>query len=206
MAVMGHDLVPASRDAVADLERTAATERLGELFGCGQVSLEEFHQVLERIFTSLHRADLEAVMRTLPPPVHITPVSRRLTEPLVVQLAHGGACLGAGWQLGAATSVTTGSGTTRLDLNAASWDALEVDLRLETWGSIDILVPRGVAVQMVGGSGQVRIHSLSPPIPGGPVLRIRISGPAGAISVRHDDERIGERLPRRKRHGTVGRP
>ena len=61
-------------------------------------------------------------------------------------------CFGPGWQLAADTTVSTGFGTARLDLTTASWDAQDINLRLETWGSIEVLVPEGVAIQLVGGS------------------------------------------------------
>jgi hypothetical protein len=196
--VEAHDLVPVAHDAAGDRDLMAAATRLGDLYERGQVSLEEFYRALERIFTASGSTDLEGVMRALPPPVQLTPMSLRLTEPLVLRIPDGGARLGAGWQLGAITSVTTSVGTTQLDLNAATWDALDIDLHLETWGSIEVLIPRGVAVQMAGGSGRVQIHPLSPPIPGGPVLRIRISGPSGVICVGHLEERPGGPFTRRR--------
>jgi hypothetical protein len=180
------------------------TALLSDLFVGGEVSHDEFYGTLDRIFGALSRSDLEDAMRELPSPVQLTPAALRLTEPLAMHLGGGRARLGAGWQLGATTSVTTGAGTTRLDLSAATWDAPEIDLRLETWGSIEVLVPRGVAVQLRGGSGRVRASRLSPPIPGGPVLRISVTGPAGAICVRHPDERPGGPLARRRRGGTAG--
>ena len=201
--VEGHDLVPAAHDAVGGCDQAAAAARLRDLFGRGQVSLEEFYCALEHIFTATGRTDLEAVMRTLPPPVQLTPLSLRLSEPLVLRIADGGARLGEGWQLGVTTSVTTSVGATQLDLNAATWDALEIDLHLETWGSIEVLVPRGVAVQMVGGSGRVQIDQLSPSIPGGPVLRIRISGPSGVICVRHLEEHVNGPFAWRRRRGAA---
>jgi hypothetical protein len=201
--VEGHNLVPAAHDAVGDPDRAAAAARLRDLFGRGQVSLEEFYGALEHVFAANGRTDLEAVMQALPPPVQLTPISIRLTEPLVLHIADGGARLGEGWQLGATTSVTTSVGATQIDLNAATWDALEIDLHLETWGSIEVLVPRGVVVQMAGGSGRVKIDPLSPPIPGGPVLRIRVTGPSGVIYVRHLEEHLGGPFTRRRRRGAV---
>jgi len=206
VVVEGPNLVPGSQDTVGEHDRDASTARICDLFGRGQVSLEEFYGVLDLIFSATSRADLEAAMRALPPPVRLTPLSLRLTEPLLLRMPDGAARLGAGWQLAAATSITTGSGATQLDLNAASWDALVIDLHLETWGSIEVLVPRGVAVQVVGGSGRVRIRPLSPPIPGGPLVRIKISGPAGVIFVRHLEDRLGESFTRRRRSAAAGSP
>lgn len=201
--VEGRGLVPAARDVVGDGDRAAAAARLRDLFGCGRLSLDEFYGVLGCIFDASSRTDLEAVMRALPPPVELTPVSLRLAAPLVLRIA-GATRLGEGWQLGATTSVTTGVGTTQLDLNAATWDALEIELHLETWGLIEVLVPRGVTVQMAGGSGRVRIEPMSATFPGGPVLRIKISGPAGAICVRHLEEPAGRPFTGRRPRSAAG--
>lgn len=177
-------------DEVGEPDRTTAIARLHDLFSSGAVSLEHFYRVLEGIFAAHLRTALEEVLSSLPPPVRLTPTSLRLSEPLVLRVADGGSRLGAGWQLASNTTVIAGSGATLLDLCAATWDALAIDLHLETWGSINVIVPRGVAVQMVGGSRQVRLDALSPAIPGGPLLRIRTSGPSGVISVvNHLDER-----------------
>lgn len=199
----GRELVP-SAHAVDDLDRTAMTALLSELFVGGRVSHEEFYDILDRIFGAISRSDLEDAMRDLPSPVQLTPASLRLKEPLAMHLGGGQVQLGAGWQLGATTSVTTGVGATRLDLSAVTWDALEIDLRLETWGSIEVLVPRGVAVQLTGGSGRVQVCRLSPPIPGGPVLRVRVTGPAGAICIRHPEEQLEATFARRRRSSTAG--
>jgi hypothetical protein len=117
----------------------------------------------------------------------------------VLQAPDGGLRLGSGWQLAADTTIGTGFGAARLDLTAASWDAHRIDLRLQTWGSIEVLVPKGVAVQIGGGSGGVRLESLSPPVPGGPVLRISTSGPTGTIRIRHPKKRNAGLFARRRR-------
>jgi len=170
------------------------------------LSLERFSGVLEQVFAAPSHADLEAAMLALPPLVRLTPASRRLTKPLVLQAADGGLQLGSGWQLAADTTISTGFGAARLDLTAASWDTRQINLRLEAWGSIEVLVPKGVAVQIVGGSGRVQLKSLSPPVPGGPVLRISTSGPTGVIRIRHPNERSGEPFTRWRRRRTAGSP
>lgn len=92
-----------------------------------------------------------------------------------------------------------------LPRSAASWDTHQINLHLETWGSIEVLVPEGVAVQMVGGSGSVHLESLSAPVPSGPVLRISTSGPTGVIRIRHPRERNGGPFTRWRRR-TTGSP
>ena len=177
--------VPAPVEGVHDDARRAAITRLGDLFSDGSLGLERFSGHLEQVVAASSHAELEAAMSAVPPPVRLTPPSLRLARPLVLQAADGDLQLGSGWQLAADTTISTGFGAARLDLVAASWDALQIDLHLQTWGSIEVLVPGGVAVQVVGGSGRVRFEPLSAPIPGGPVLRIRTSGPTGLIRIRH---------------------
>jgi hypothetical protein len=164
------------------------------------LSFEQFSEVLEQLFAAPSSDDLELAMLGLPPLVRFTRASQRLAKPLVLHTPDGGLHLGAGWQLAADTTIITGFGTARVDLTAASWDAPRIDLRLETWGSMEILVPEGATVQMVGGSGRVQLDSLSPPVPGGPVLRISTSGPTGAIRIRDTKKpKSGPSTRRRRR-------
>jgi hypothetical protein len=176
-------------DGVDEEARVAAVGRLGDLFSVGEVSYACFSAVLEQLFAARRHADLESAMQALPALVRLTPSARRLAEPLVLHAADGGLTLGSGWQLAQETRIRTGVGSALIDLSAASWDTLHVDLNLETWGSIEILVPKGVAVQMAGGAGRVRLEALSAPVPGGPVLRVTTSGPGGMFRIRHSGER-----------------
>jgi hypothetical protein len=207
MVPVNKDLpVAAPLDGADEDDRVAAIARLHDLFSAGELSLERFSGVLEQVFAAPSHADLEAAMLALPPLVRLTPASRQLAKPLVLRAADGGLQLGSGWQLAADTTISTGFGAAQLDLTAASWDTHQINLRLETWGSIEVLVPEGVAVQIVSGSGRVQLESLSPPVPGGPVLRISTSGPTGAIRIRHPKERNGGLFTRWRRRRTAGSP
>jgi len=197
--------VSAPLEGVDEDARVAAVARLRDLFSGGGLPLERFYCVLEQLFAAASHAELEAAMLALPPLVRLTPASRRLPRPLVLQAADGALQLGSGWQLAADTTIGTGFGTARLDLTAASWDAYQIRLRLETWGSIEVLVPEGVTVQMLGGSACVLLESLSAPVPGGPVLRISTSGPTGVIRICHPKERNGGPFTRWRRQRTVAR-
>jgi hypothetical protein len=199
--------VIAPSDRVDEEVRVAAIGRLRDLFSGGEVSYACFSSVLEQLFAAGGHVDLESAMQALPPLVRLTPSARRLAEPLFLHAADGGLRLGSGWQLAEETTVRTGVGSAVIDLTAASWDALHVSLRLETWGSIEVLVPKGVAVQMAGGAGRVLLEALDAPVPGGPVLRISTSGPAGVIRIRHSRERHHHgpfRLQRRRRTDSSG--
>jgi hypothetical protein len=193
-------------DGVDDDARVAAVSRLHDLISGGELSLERFSGILEQVFAAASHTELEAAMLALPSLVRLTPASQRLATPLVLHVPDSALELGSGWQLAADTAIGTGFGRARLDLTAASWDVDQIKLHLQTWGSIEVLVPKGVAVQMLGGSASVQLDSLSPPVPGGPVLRIATSGPTGVIRIRHPKQRNGRpftrwtrRRPRRAR-------
>ncbi len=199
-------LVPAPVNEMDEDDRVAAIARLHDVFSDGMVTLERFVEVLEHICTASNHADLKEAMLTLPPLVRPTPAWLRLTRPLVLRTADAGLLFGPGWQLAADTTVSTGFGAARLDLTTASWDAQDINLCLETWGSIEVLVPEGVAVQLVGGSRPVQLQSLSPPTPGGPILRISTFGPTGEIRIRHPEAgHPGPFIRWRRRRRTISR-
>jgi hypothetical protein len=206
MVPMTEDRLPLAPPAGVDApDRVAAIDRLHDLVRGGSVSLERFSAILGQVLAASDYADLEAAMSVLPPLVRITPASRRLAEPLVLR-ADGDLKLGAGWQLAADTTIHIAFGTAWLDLTAASWDANQINLRLETRaGAIEVIIPEGVATQMVGGSGRVQLLSLSAPVPAGPVLRVSTLGATGVIRIRHPKKRTAGRLTpwRRYSHGQV---
>jgi hypothetical protein len=195
------ELVPTPTDAVAidpvdEGGRAAAIWRLNHLFSCGKLPFDLYSGLLNRVFAATVQRQLETAMLALPPVVRLTPLRRRLATKLVLQAPDGDLCLGPGWQLGADTMVRTGTGFTCLDLTTASWDGLQINLRLQTWGAIEVLVPHGTAVQLTGGTGRIHLGTMTPPIPGGPVVRISTSGPAGVIRICHPNERKNGRIQR----------
>ena len=175
---------PATRGVDEDA-RASAVARLHHLFITGGVSLECLSEGLGDVLAASSLSELENAMSALPPLVRLTPASHRLARPLVLRVPNTDMQLGVGWQLAADTTICTGAGTARLDLTIASWDAPEINLRVETWGSFEILVPEGVAVQITGGTASVQVDSLSPPLPGGPLLRVSSLGPGGLVRIRH---------------------
>jgi Domain of unknown function (DUF1707) len=206
MPVLEDRPVSSPLDDVDDEGRTAAIDRLHELVRDGSLSLERFSAALGQVLAAVSHTDLEATMLALPPLVRLTPASRRLAQPLVLQ-ADGRLKLGSGWQLAADTTVSVAFGAAWLDLTAASWDANQINLHLETRaGTFEVIVPEGVAVQMVGGSGRVQLEALSPPLPGGPVLRISTVGPTGVIRIRHPKNNRSGPLTRWRRRHAAGRP
>ncbi len=181
VSVSSEGPIPEPLHEVDEDERDASITRLNDLFSGGMISHQRFSEVLEQVFAAPDRATLEGAMLALPPLVRLTPALLRLRSPLVVGAAEGRVSFHQGWQLAADTTISTGVGTTRVDLTRARWDSQEITLRLETWGSIEVIVPKGVTIQLVGGSRPVELQSISPAIPGGPVLRVSTFGPTGVI-------------------------
>src|SRR5438270_2927494 len=171
MASMNKDQpVSPAVDGLGEEARAAAIARLHHLFIGGAVSLERLSGSLGGVLAASNRAELEDVMSGLPPVVRLTPASHRLSKPLVLRAPDSDLDLGLGWQLAADTTICTGSGSARLDLTVASWDHLKINLRLETWGSLEVVVPEGAEVQITGGTARIRVEPLAAPLPGGPLL------------------------------------
>ena len=176
---------PVSPEPVDDSERLAAVARLHDLVGTSGLSLERFSASLEQVLAASDQADLEMAMAALPSLVRLTPASRRLSQPLKLDAGIGKLRLGAGWQLAAETEVTASTGKVWLDLTSATWDARQIDLRLRVkTGKIEVIIPKGVAVQIVSATNRVTLDNLVPPVPGAPVLRVTASTSTGGGRIR----------------------
>jgi hypothetical protein len=198
--------VPVAPEPVDDSERLAAVARLRDLVGTGGLSLERFTASLEQVLAANDQADLEMAMAATPSLVRLTPASRRLSQPLKLDAGIAKLQFGGGWQLARETEVTTNTGKVRLDLTAATWDAREIDLHLKTnTGKIEVIIPKGVAVQMVSATNRVRMDNLAPPVPGAPVLRVVASTSTGAgrITLTHERQQLAKSSWWRRRKGSA---
>src|SRR6266516_7983652 len=76
-------------------------------------------------------------------------------------------------------------GSVRVDLTEAEFDERVIDLHVYTgWGSITIIVPVGVAVQVIHHRGGVASR-LEPPLPGLPLIRLDVTTNIGKVRLRH---------------------
>jgi hypothetical protein len=195
-------LIPLPHEPVDDGDRLAAVARLNDLVGNGGLSLERFSASLEQVLAANDQADLEAAMAAMPSLVRLTPASRRLSQPMRLDAGISRLERGVGWQLASETTVTSSTGRVRLDLTAASWDAQVIDLVLRTTtGKITVIVPRGVAVQMVSATGRVTLDDLASPVPGSPVIRVVASTSPGGGRIRfeHPSQQAKRRRWRRRK-------
>ncbi len=136
--------------------RQRATEFVKELFATGEIDADRFDTGVAGVLAATSEAELAEVVRSLPAPVALTSRERRLAEPLEIHSGLGRLRLAGRWQVASETHISAESGSIRLDLTEAEFDDHVVDLHVYTgWGSITIIVPPGVDVQVIrhpGGS------------------------------------------------------
>jgi hypothetical protein len=189
-----------SPQPVSDSDRVAVIARLHDLVANGDLGLEQFSASLEQVLAADSETELETAVAGLPSVVRLTPSWRKLSEPVVLDAGIYRLELGSGWQLGADTTVKTNTAKVRLDLTEATWDARDVQLHLQTGtGNMEVIVPRGVSVQVVSMTGRVSTQDLDPPLPGGPVLRVDAATKTGKIRFTHEHPVPGARRWGRKK-------
>jgi len=168
-----------------DQER--ATEFIQDLYAAGHIDAARFDSGLAGLLAARTDAELAEVVRSLPPPVSLTSPDRRLSGPLEIHSGMGKVRLAGRWQLGTETHVSADLGSVRLDLTDAEFDGHVIDLHVYTgWGTITILVPRGVGVQILRHRGRVSSR-LEPPVPGFPLVRLDVTTNIGRVRLRHPE-------------------
>jgi hypothetical protein len=186
-----------SPQPISDSDRVAVIARLHDLVANGDLGMEQFTASLEQVLAADSETELETAVAGLPSIVRLTPSWRKLSQPVVLDAGIYRLELGAGWQLGADTTVKTNTAKVRLDLTEATWDSRDVQLHLQTGtGNMEVIVPRGVSVQVVSMTGRVTLDDLAPPLPGAPMLRVDAATKTGKI--RFTNERP---TPRTRRWG-----
>lgn len=196
---MTDEVLPVPADSLNGADRDAAVSRLRDLFGAGELSYERFSTAIDQSLAATTHEELEAALVGIPSLVRLSPATQRLSRPVVIEARMSSLDLGTGFQLGAETTVIASIGSVCLDLTAATWDSREVDLHLEaTTGSIDVIVPRGVLIQLVRAKGQVVLENIEPPVPGAPRLRIEASARTGVIRISHAAAQVERKAPRRR--------
>lgn len=162
-----------------------ATEFAKELYAAGDIDAGRFDASVTGILAASTEVELAEVVRSLPPPIALTSVDRRLTKPLEIHSGFGRLRLAGRWQVGKQTHVSADLGRIRIDLTEAEFDDNVIDLHVYTgWGSITIIVPRGVGVQIAHHRGGVDSR-LDPPVPGLPLVRLDMTTNIGRIHLRH---------------------
>lgn len=188
-------------DGTSDADREAAVAFLQELVRHGKLQLDEFSDAAGRAMAARTHAELAQVMTTLPSIVAITPRARRLEQPLILSVNTGTLKMTGRWQLGATTRASVNTGKLWLDLSEAEFDdrVIDLDARVNT-GTITIVVPRGVDIQLLGIRGAIRNRlDTQPGVPGAPLVRLNASVVTGSITLQRPDEPRRRWFRRRRR-------
>jgi cell wall-active antibiotic response 4TMS protein YvqF len=194
------DRLPAEAEpAISEDLRQRGIDVLQELVAGGKVDLDRFQAALDGLLAARTHADFASVVRSLPPPVALTPPAERRQEPLRISAQMGDVRLKGRWQVGRLTRISTGMGSVTIDLTEAEFDEWDVQIVVDTgMGSITVIVPRGLDVRQVRRSAAVT-STLEEPIPGFPVVRLSASCGSGTIRMKHPKEK------RQRRWGWPGR-
>ena len=162
-----------------------ATEFLKELYASGRIDEGRLDTGVAGLLAAGTDAGVAEVVRALPTPVALTSPDRRLDEPLTIHSGMRRLRLTGRWQVARETHVSADLGSVRIDLTEAEFDDRVIDLHVYTgWGSITIIVPRGVGVQVLRQYGGVD-SQLEPPVPGFPLVRLDATTNIGKVRLRH---------------------
>ena len=162
-----------------------ATEFVKELYAAGDIDAARLDAGVAGVLAARTDAELAEVVRSLPQPVVLTSPERRLTKPLEIHSGIGRLRLMGRWQVARETHISADLGSVRLDLTEAEFDDHVVDLHVYTGcGSITIIVPAGVDVQVIRHRGGVDSR-LEPPVPGLPLIRLDVTTNIGRVHLRH---------------------
>jgi hypothetical protein len=181
-------------------DQRRATEFLTELYAAGGIDTGRFNTGVAGLLAATAETELADVVRSLPPPVALTSPDRRLAKPLEIHSGMRRLRLTGRWQVARETHVSADLGSVRIDLTEAEFDDRVIDLHVYTgWGSITIIVPRGVGVQIIHHRGGIDSR-LEPPLPGLPLVRLDVTTSIGKAHLRHPAAPGGKRRwPRARR-------
>ena len=162
-----------------------ATDFVKELYAAGDIDAERLDAGVAGVLAARTEAEVAEVVRSLPAPVALTSPDRRLTKPLEIHTGLGRLRLAGRWQVAKETHISADLGSIRLDLTEAEFDDHVVDLHIYTgWGSITIIVPHGVDIQVIRHRGGVDSR-LEPPVPGLLLIRLDVTTNIGRVHLRH---------------------
>ena len=175
-------------------------QRLRGALANGSMSISEFEAAVELVLGTSRESDLTELVRRYAPPVRITPPERRYTEP-VVNCTTGPFSdirLRGNWQVPRELRVQTGPSKIVLDFTEAEFDDWNVDVSAQTGlGDVVVIVPRGMALQLVGVTGPGS-SKLDPALPGYPMIRLSVVIGFGRFRLKHPRESRREKKARKR--------
>lgn len=181
--------------------RQRAAEYVSQLYAAGAIDAGRLDTSAGEVLAARSQTELAAVIRSLPAPVTLTSQERQLAGPLEIHSGIGRLRLTGNWQLARQTHISADLGSITLDLTQAEFDDHVIDLHVYTGcGSITIIVPQGMDIQVIRHRGTVGSR-LDPPVPGLPLVRLDVTTNIGKVHLRHPgNHHRPRRRPGSKRH------
>jgi class 3 adenylate cyclase len=184
---------------VTDAERQAMVTRLQAACGDGRLTLDEFSERVGMALEARTSVDLEQLTDDLPalaPMVGAPPVPERRQTAWAIGIFSGSDHRGR-WHPAPVTNAVAFMGGVTLDLRSAEIEGSELVINAVAFmGGVEVIVPEGIQVEMTGiaifGGKDCRVPDVRP-VPGSPVVRVRVFAFMGGVTVR-----TGKR--RRERH------
>lgn len=190
---------------VTDAEREAMVARLQQACGEGRLNLDEFSERVGLALEARTADELELLTTDLPA-VEAPPAARppRRRTSWVVGIMSGSDHRGR-WHPAPTTNALALMGGCTLDLRSAEIEGSELVINaVAIMGGIDVIVPEGIQVEMTGlaifGGKDCRVPDVRP-VPGSPVVRVRVFALMGGVTVRTGKRKRNRSEPHRAFHG-----
>ena len=172
---------------VGDAERRVVDERLQQAVGDGRLTLHEYEERAGQTWAARTRAELERVTADLPSAAPAPPPVGRSRPRRAVAVLSGDRLTGPVLP-GQGVQAYAVLGGAVLDLRRDDLPA-QVQVRaVAVMGGIEVLVPRGVHVELSGaalmGGRDARVD---PPRPGAPMVSVTAYALMGGVEVTHGD-------------------
>jgi class 3 adenylate cyclase len=195
---------------VADADRDRTVALLREHVVAGRLTLDEFSDRAGRALAATTRGDLEAVMVDLPEaslPATTGTVTPRARRRWHVAVMSGHDTKGR-WRIGDKTNAVAIMGGCDMDLRSAEIEGPEVVITaFAFWGGINVIVPEGFDVELVGfsfmGGRSLKLRDV-PIIPGSPRIVVRGFAVMGGIEVKSRSSRTGRKTAKAITESALG--
>jgi hypothetical protein len=201
MTVAGAPEVPSADVSepflASDADRDIALALLREASVDGRLTLEDLAERAEMVHGARTLDDVAAATAGLAPPLPAPTATVEQQRALLSSLVRQGR-----WRLAPRNRFSAVLGSVKLDLREAILPGPELEIELRAvMGSVEVLVPEGVEVDLVGGaalsSQEVRVEGV-PPV-GAPLIRIRWSGSLSSLAIRSRPRLVDEIKERARR-------
>ena len=173
---------------VTDAERERTVELLKAQTANGYLTLEEFSERAGQAWAATREGELQTLVRDLPTDALAVPEGRRLASTSWTVAVMGSSSRKGRWRVAPRTNAVNVMGACHLDLRNAEFSGDDIVINVvAVMGSVDIVVPEGIEVELsaipIMGSKRLRVRDV-PPIPSSPRVRVRALAIMGSVSVR----------------------